>query len=179
MKGIADANVLLALDAGLGETGWAVMHRERGIHSGLIQIADRRRLDAASRITRLLQELDQLVVQWRPEAVAHSRPSGIHWPVPALEMLEASLLQWCRDWNLPLHAYTAQEVRGAVTGHPNASRDQLAYAVMARSGLIGQAKSTHEWEAIAVGQYHLSRSGNNVTSDAGKEPGHLRPRNPG
>ncbi len=173
MKGITDAYVLLALDAGLGETGWAIIHRQKVTHSGLIQIPGRRRLDAASRISRLLQELDQLAAQWRPEAVAHSRPSGIHWPVPALDLLESSLLQWCRDRGLPLHAYTAQEVRGYVTGHPNASRDQLAYAVMSRLGLIGQAKSTHEWEAIAVGQYHLSRSGKNVTPDDGKESGHL------
>ena len=164
-------NVLLALDAGLSETGWAVMHRQEGIHSGLIQVPGRRRLDAASRISRLLLELDRLVEQWRPEAVAHSRPSGIHWHVPALELLESSLLVWCRDRDLPLHAYTAQEVRGAATGHPNASRDQLAYAVMSRLGLIGQAKSTHEWEAIAVGQYHLARGGNNVSPDAGKGPG--------
>ncbi len=173
MKGNTDANVLLALDAGLGETGWAIIHRQRGIHSGLIQIPGRRRLDAASRISRLLLELDKLAVHWRPEAVAHSRPSGIHWPVPSLELLEASLVRWCREQGLPLHAYTAQEVRGSVTGHPNASRDQLAYAVMARLGLIGQAKSTHEWEAIAVGQYHLSLSGNKVTPDDGKESGNL------
>ena len=169
MKGITEANVLLALDAGLGETGWAIIHRQEGIHSGLIQIPGRRRLDAASRISQLLQKLDQLAEEWRPEAVAHSRPSGIHWPVPALELLESSLLQWCRDRGLPLHAYTAQEVRGSVTGHPNASRDQLAYAVMAKLGLIGQAKNTHEWEAIAVGQYHLSRSGINATPDARKK----------
>ena len=169
MKGITEANVLLALDAGLGETGWAIIHRQEGIHSGLIQIPGRRRLDAASRISQLLQKLDQLAEEWRPEAVAHSRPSGIHWPVPALELLESSLLQWCRDRGLPLHAYTAQEVRGSVTGHPNASRDQLAYAVMAKLGLIGQAKNTHEWEAIAVGQYDLSRSGINATPDARKK----------
>ena len=172
MKRINEANVLLALDAGLGETGWAIIHRQKEIHSGLIKIPGRRRLDAASRISQLLQKLDQLAEQWRPEAVAHSRPSGIHWPVPALELLESSLLQWCQDRGLPLHPYTAQEVRGAVTGHPNASRDQLAYAVMARLGLIGQAKNTHEWEAIAVGQFHLSRSGDNVHPDAGKESGH-------
>jgi len=173
VKGITEANVLLALDAGLGETGWAIMHRQKVIQSGLIQIPGRRRLDAASRISQLLENLDQLAAEWRPEAVAHSRPSGIHWPVPALELLESSLLRWCRDLDLPLHAYTAQEVRGAVTGHPNASRDQLAYAVMAGLGLIGQAKSTHEWEAIAVGQYHLSLCGNTLTPDAGRESGHL------
>ena len=101
MKGNTEANVLLALDAGLGEMGWAIIHRQREIHSGLIQIPGRRRLEAAARISRLLQKLDQLAVQWRPEAVAHSRPSGIHWPVPALELLESSLLRWCRG---PLRA---------------------------------------------------------------------------
>ena len=38
MKGITEANVLLALDAGLGETGWAIIHGQKGIHSGLIRI---------------------------------------------------------------------------------------------------------------------------------------------
>ena len=91
--------------------------------------------------------------------VAHSQPSGIHWPVPALELLDAALLEWSGRHRLRLHAYTAQEVRTAVAGHPNASREELAYAVMASLGLIGRAKTTHEWEAIAVGQFHLSRRG--------------------
>ena len=54
-------------------------------------------------------------------------------------------------------SYTAQEVRSAVAGHPHASRDQLGYAIMLLLGLIGQGRSTHEWEAIAVGRYHLNR----------------------
>ena len=44
-----------------------------------------------------------------------------------------------------------------MTGHTNASRDQLAYSVMVALGLIGQGKTTHEWEALAVGHYHLTR----------------------
>ena len=172
MKGITKANVLLALDAGLGETGWAIIHRQKGIHSGLIQVPGRRRLDAASRISQLLQKLDQLAIEWRPDAVAHSRPSSSSWAGTGQELLESSLLRWCGDRRLPLHAYTAQEVRGSVTGHPNASRDQLAYAVMARLGLIGHAKSTHEWEAIAVGQYHLFKVRKTVTPDSGKESNH-------
>ena len=63
-------------------------------------------------------------------------------------------------------AYTSQEVREAMTGHPNASRDQLAYAVMVSLGLIGQAKTTHEWEALAVGQYHLTRGAAAATPEA-------------
>ena len=58
---------------------------------------------------------------------------------------------------MAVYTYTAQEVRESMAGHPNASRDQLAYAVMACLGLIGQGKTTHEWEALAVGHYHLTR----------------------
>ena len=90
-------------------------------------------------------------------AMAYSLPSGIYWLVPALELLDIALAEWSQRHGLCLYTYTAQEVRLAIAGHPNASREQLAYAVMARLGLIGQGKTTHEWEAIAVGGYHLAR----------------------
>ena len=62
------------------------------------------------------------------------------------------------DRGLPLHAYTAQEVRSAIAGQTNASQDQLAFAVMERLGLIGLSKTPHEWEALAVGDYHLGNA---------------------
>ena len=105
----------------------------------------------------LIRCLDGLVDQYSPQAVVHSRPSGIHWPVPSLELLEESLVGWSRRHNLPLHGYTAQEVRSAIAGQTNASQDQLAFAVMERLGLIGLSKTSHEWEALAVGEYHLER----------------------
>ena len=98
------------------------------------------------------------MAQWQPVSVAHSLPSGIHWPVPALDLLQASLVQWSQSQGLALHSYTTQEVRAAIVGHPNASRQQLAYAMMERLGLIGQSKTTHEWEALAVGCYHRNRA---------------------
>ena len=113
--------------------------------------------------------LDGLVEEWRPVAVVHSLPSGIHWQVPALDLLNAALLRWSERHRLILHPYTAQEVREAIAGHPNASRDQLAFAVMERLGLIGLGKTTHEWEALAVGNYHLSRR----TGGPGPTPGDI------
>ena len=74
---------------------------------------------------------------------------------PALELLDAALSEWARRHGLPMFGYSAQEIRTAFTGHPNAPKDQLAHDVMIRLGLIGQAKTVHEWEAIAVGHYHL------------------------
>ncbi|PKB63740.1 MAG: hypothetical protein BZY80_05695 [SAR202 cluster bacterium Io17-Chloro-G2] len=155
---------LLALDAGVRETGWAVfgplaIPGVRNIAaSGVIKAPAPRKADVQTRVTHLTACLDRLVDEWAPLAVVHSRPSGIHWPVPALELLEHALAQWSRRHNLPLHAYTAQEVRSAIAGQPNASQDQLAFAVMERLGLIGQSKTSHEWEALAVGEHHLGQS---------------------
>jgi Holliday junction resolvasome RuvABC endonuclease subunit len=72
-------------------------------------------------------------------------------------LLDGALIQWSKSHLLRLYSYTTQEVRVAITGRPNTSKDELAYEVMVSLGLIGEAKTVHEWEAIAVGHYHLSR----------------------
>ena len=149
--------VLLALDAGVRESGWAMFGPEDAMATGVVGTPARRRMDAQTRVSQLVQCLGLLVEQWRPGSVAHILPSGIHWAMPALELLNAGLVQWSQRYGLRLYPYTAQEVRAAIAGHANASRDQLAYGVMLRLGLIGQSKTTHEWEALAVGHYHLSR----------------------
>ena len=153
---------LLALDAGVRETGWAVIGppgEQPRLATGVIKAPAPRKSDASARVAHLITCLDQLVVEWSPRSVVHSRPSGIHWPVPSLELLEEALGNWSRGHGLPLHAYTAQEVRSAIAGQTNASQDQLAFAVMERLGLIGHSKTSHEWEALAVGEYHLGRAG--------------------
>ena len=148
--------VLLSLDAGVRESGWAIFGSGDSVTTGVVGTRGKRGMGAEVRLSRLVRCLDLLVDRWRPNLVAHSLPSGIHWPVPALDLLSDHLAQWSRRHGLPIYAYTAQEVRAAITGHPNASRDQLAYEVMAILQLIGHSKTTHEWEALAVGHSHLS-----------------------
>jgi len=148
--------VLLAIDAGVRETGWAIFRSRRLASSGAIEVPERRRLEARARVSHLVRCLDDLVAQWQPGAVACSEPSGIHWSIPALELLDTALADWSQRHRLGLYSYSTQEVRSSITGHPNASGDQLAYAVMVRFRLIGQGKTAHEWEAIAVGHYHLA-----------------------
>ena len=150
--------VLLALDAGVRETGWAVFKDGEVVESGVTGLSTRRKLEPEVRVSHLVQALDELAAQWHPQAVALCQPSGINWPVPALDLLVSSLARWALERRLPQFSYTAQEVRAAIAGHPNASRDQLGYAIMLLLGLIGQGRTTHEWEAIAVGHYHLTRA---------------------
>ena len=80
-------NVLLALDAGVRETGWAVFDAEGAVPqdgTGMVKAPAPRRSDVSARVNHLLVALDGLVERWQPNSLAHSRPSGIHWPVPAL-----------------------------------------------------------------------------------------------
>ena len=157
MSGDQAGAVLLALDAGVRETGWAVFHREAIQATGIIKLASRRRINPQVRVDHLVGCLDELVARWKPDVVACCQPTGIGWRAPALDLLDSALAGWSRRHWLCLYAYTAQEVRAAVAGHPNASRVDLGYAVMVRFGLIGDSKTTHEWEAIAVGGYHLNQ----------------------
>ena len=156
------SGVLLALDAGVRETGWAVVDSgsSKTVEAtGVVKTPAPRKADPDSRVDVLLANLDALVQRWRPSALVHNRPSGIPWPVPALDLLENRLCQWAGRHLLPLHAYTAQEVRLSMVGKANASQDSLNYAVMEQLGLIGQSKTTHEWEALAAAYYHLQLPG--------------------
>ena len=148
---------LLALDAGVRETGWAVYHPDLLVDTGIIKISRSRSLETTGRLAHLVQCLDDLVDQWNPKEVAYGQPSGIRWPAPSLELLDNVLVNWSSHHRLPLYTYSAQEVRAAIARHSHVPQDQLAYAIMRRLGLIGERKSTHEWEALAIGYYHICR----------------------
>ena len=58
MMGPHDITPLLALDAGIRETGWAIFRPEGAIETGAIRTATRRRVDAESKVVQLLVSLD-------------------------------------------------------------------------------------------------------------------------
>lgn len=148
---------LLALDAGVRETGWAVFLPGGKIETGVIRLSRSRALHAADRVAHLVESLDSLAARWQPVAVAYGQPAGIRWPAPALELLDGSLAQWASGRQLPLFTYSGQEVRAAIASHSRVPQDQLSYAIMRRLRLIGARKATSEWEALAIGYYHLCR----------------------
>ncbi len=154
---------LLALYPGLRQTGWAVLRAggEKGravppvAASGVVGFKPQQKIDDTERIARQLEALTSVVARWRPASVVCSKPGSMNWRVPGREQLEEALSGWAAGLGLPLTDYTAPEVRAAVAGQPNASKDALGYAVMLYLGLIGQSRATAEWEAIAVGCHHL------------------------
>ena len=157
---------LLALYPGLKQTGWAIIYGNQGpsgpatrvAASGAAGLRTRRKLDPQERITAQLETLNAVVDLQQPVQAILSRAGGVSRQQPGLRLLETALAEWADPRRLPLTVCSATEVRAAVAGRSNASKDELEYAVMRCLRLIGQTRSAHEWEAIAAGYYHLSRS---------------------
>lgn len=150
--------LLLALSTGLRETGWAVFQGAAVAASGVVGLKTSRKTDPSVRICRQLEGLTAVLSRWQAPCAARSKPSGVNLRAPGLDLLDASLRQWADGLDISLFDYTTQEVRAAVAGLPNASKDAQCYAIMRKLGLIGQSRSTPEWEAIAVGHYHRTLS---------------------
>ena len=132
-----------------------VQSREHGSHGGY-WVGYEAGVPVEARLSRLTGELDLLVDRRRPDEVAYSLPSGIHWPAPALDLLRDRMATWSKKHGLPAFVYTAKEVRTGIGGHSRAPQDKLAYEVMTMLGLIGQNRTAREWKALAVGCHHLS-----------------------
>ena len=118
-----DTPVLLVPDAGVRKTGWAVFKDGWVIESGITGLSTRRKLEPEVRASHLIESLDGLAGPWNPQSVALCQPSGINWPVPALDLLISSLATRSSERGLPQFSYTAQEVRAAIAvGHYHRTR---------------------------------------------------------
>ena len=102
--------VLLALDAGVRETGWAVFKHGAVAASGVTGLSTRRKLEAEVRVSHLIDSLDVLADEWSPQVMALCQPSGINWPVPALDLLVLSLATWSSERRLPHFSYTEDTI---------------------------------------------------------------------
>lgn len=133
-------------------------HEWKLAKTGVIVAHDRpRRVEVWERIKAIEIELDRMAKTWHPEEVACGKPSHIQLPYQreGAEMLNSTLYEWARVHKLPLFSYPVREIRTAILGRGNGGKEELTYVVMTRWGLLGEGKSTHEWNAIAVGDYHL------------------------
>ena len=130
----------------------------RIMETGVIVAHQRpRMLDVSQRIKAMETELDRMAKLWHPAEVACGKPYGLQLPDPQqrVEMLTDTLEAWAGTHLLSLHSYSFKKIRDAISGRGGGTREELTYAVMTRWGLLGEEKTTSEWSAIAVGDYHL------------------------
>ena len=149
---------LLAFCPGARRTGWAVYVGIGLKASGVLSMPPAAGEDSPHPADVLADRLDELAQGWGAEAVVCRRRSTIGGRPSATGSLETALERWRLRSRLAWHSYTSREVRTAVSGRSNASRDALAHATMAMLGLIGDNRRFEEWEAAATGACHIRSS---------------------
>lgn len=149
---------LLAINPGTRRTGWAVFVDGLLNSTGVFSVPAVLRARPDERAVLLVCSLDELAVRWDVRAVACRRGSSVGPPAPGTAPLEAALSRWREFRELAWYSCTTAEVRTALAGKPNASREALSYAVMEGLGLIGETRTMEEWEAAAIGVYHLRQT---------------------
>lgn len=174
---------LLAIDLSVREMGWAVFSTEHSPASGADtdETAYMKRLPEGcawrivntgavdpkygskhtklpERLENIKRELARMAELWRPAEAACGRQSLLHLPQrrESVEALGKVLDAWAKEHDIRLFIYPLKDVRIAMLGRANAGKEELAYTVMTRWGMVGTGKSTHEWTAIAIGDYHQS-----------------------
>ena len=152
--GNTGTGTLIALAPGLRETGWAAFQGPAVAASGVVGLKSRRKMDPSDRIAHQMDALTAIADRWQAACAVRIKADGVNWRLPGVEQLDEALRSWAEGLGIPLLGHTTREVRAAVAGRSNASRDAVCYAIMQRLGLIGQNRATAEWEAIAAGYYH-------------------------
>ena len=119
---------ILGIDPGLRVTGFGVIHqagpRLSYVASGTIQIPDG---DLPSRLKVILEGVSQLVQTYQPECAAIEIVFSNVNPQSTLLLGQARGAAICGlvGANLPVAEYTALQIKQAVVGKGNASKEQV------------------------------------------------------
>ena len=94
MNVTAEVPALLALDAGIRETGWAVFKNGEVIENGVTGLSTRRKVEPEVRISHLIRSLNVLASQWQPQIVTLCQPAAStgrfrRWTCSCLRWLNA------------------------------------------------------------------------------------------
>ena len=131
--------VVLGIDPGSLNTGYGVVHCDSGKVSvlvcGLIRLHPG--LSHPERIGEICRELEQVIVDFKPERVALETDFLSRNVQSALKLgqVRGAVIALAMNKHLILHEYAPREVKSAITGKGAASKEQVAFMVARMLGL--------------------------------------------
>jgi crossover junction endodeoxyribonuclease RuvC len=154
---------VLGIDPGLANTGYGVVER-RGMRFAALDggvVTTRAGVALEARLATIFSEVEALLDQWRPEAVAledlffgqNARSAFAVGQARGVVMLAAGRR------GIPCSSYTPQQVKQAVCGTGRAQKEQVARMVVSLLRLPeGQVLPDHATDALAVGVCHANHA---------------------
>lgn len=153
--------IIMGIDPSLTNTGYAFISREgnriRASEFGEIRTASRKPLPL--RLAEIYSRISQLIQENRPDEVAVEEMFYAENPQSAMRMgyARGAVLIAAAHRGVPIAEYSAREVKMAVTGYGNASKEQVRRMVLSRVDLNGAEIGYDVSDAVAVALCHLQR----------------------
>ncbi len=160
---------ILGIDPGTLQFGYGLLEAERGdaayLTAGVFKAP--RSLEIGKRLHRIHTELLSLLEAWRPDVIAVEEPfvppevasRGGHRTsirsAMAVGQAQAIALLAAAHFGLPVHRYPPTQVKSAVSGYGQGSKEQVAAMVALLLGLSTPPQPADATDALAVAICHL------------------------
>lgn len=167
-------DVIIGVDPGLRRTGFGLIRREGSrlsyVASGTIRTPD---ADLATRLGVIHRGLAEIVAEYRPSEGAVEKVFLNVNPASTLLLGQArgAAITALVVGGLPVHEYTALQLKQAVVGHGHAAKDQIGAMVQRLLALPGRpAPDAADALACAICHIHAARftAGATATTAAGR-----------
>ena len=162
---------ILGIDPGTLQFGYGLLEAERGdgsyLTAGVFKAP--RSLEIGERLHRIHTELLALIESWRPDVVAVEEPfvppeaagGGGHRTsmrsAIAVGQAQAVALLAAARFGLPVYRYPPAQVKNAVSGYGQGSKQQVAVMVGLLLGLAKPPEPVDATDALAVALCHLQQ----------------------
>ena len=155
-----DAVTVLGVDPGLTRCGYAVLQRDGTSVTAQTMgvITTPPDMDLADRLTMVMADIESLIDETRPSAVAVDQVFFQSNARTAMGVAQASglVLVCARRRGLPVARYTPSQVKRAVTGSGVADKKQIQSMVARRLNLSVLPSPADAADAAAVALCHLA-----------------------
>lgn len=131
--------------------------------SAKVKDADERTWDMLRRVGMWRESLTNLPLSMmRESTLAYEDPvymtvQGQARPISQLYRFVGHLDQWARDQGWKVYKYPVPDIKHGIVGTVSASKVAVETVLRHELNLHDEVKTEHEWDAIAVGIYHLQK----------------------
>lgn len=156
-------DLILGIDPGSRQTGYAVLQRRSGtlraLRCDVIRLAHTD--DHSERLQILFEQVSRLVNSFNPDACSIETPVYGVDPLAMLKLgrAQAAAMLAMTDADLPVFEYYPKAVKKSVTGNGNASKKQVAFMLQKTVTLPEEIGELQEdaTDALAVAWCHLMK----------------------
>ena len=154
--------MILGIDPGLANTGWAVVNDQLRITNyELIAcgcLVTKSSQNDTERLMYIYNELEKIIKKYKVEAVALETLFFAKNAKSAIKVSEAiGVIKLCGvRCGLPVFGYTPLQVKVALVGYGRAEKEQVEIMIRNFLKLDGPVSPSHASDAVAVGLTHLT-----------------------